>query len=73
MQGFFDLAYAAKAWAAGVVVAVGNVVTLLQVAAADEAISLTEAKGIWVAVTEVATVVFAMVAVFRKRNAHSPT
>lgn len=68
MNGFFDLGYAAKAWAAGLVVAVGNVVTLVQVATADEAISLTEAKGIWVGVTEVATVVVAAVAVFKARN-----
>jgi hypothetical protein len=72
MQGFFDLMYAAKAWAAGLVVAVGNVVTLAQVAAADEAISLTEAKGIWIAITEAATVALAMVAVFKKRNAVAP-
>lgn len=69
MQGFMDFAYAAKAWVAGVVVAIGNVVTLLQVAAADQSISFTEAKGIWIAVTEAATVILTMVAVFKKRNA----
>lgn len=65
---FFDMAYAAKAWIAGVVVAIGNVITLIEVAAADEAISLTEAKGIWLAITQAATTLFAMGAVYRKRN-----
>lgn len=68
MQGFFDLFYAAKAWAAGVVVAVGNVVTLIQVAAADKAISLDEANGIYIAVTEALTVLGAAVVVFKTRN-----
>lgn len=68
MNGFFDLAYAAKAWVAAVTVAVGNVVTLVQVAAADEAISLTEARGVWIAVTEAATVVLSAVAVYHARN-----
>lgn len=68
MEGFFDMLYAAKAWAAGVVVAVGQVVAAVQVAIADDAISLDEAQGIWLLVTEAATVVFAMVAVFKRRN-----
>jgi hypothetical protein len=68
MHNIFNMAYAAKAWVAGVVVAVGNVVTLVQVAAADEAISLTEAEGIWLAITEVVTVLLAMGAVYRARN-----
>jgi hypothetical protein len=68
MHNIFNMAYAAKAWVAGVVVAVGNVVTLVQVAAADEAISLTEAEGIWLAVTEAVTVLVAIGAVYRARN-----
>lgn len=62
------MAYAAKAWVAGGIVAVGNVVTLVQVAASDEAISLTEAKGIWLAATEAVTVLLAIGAVYRARN-----
>lgn len=72
MSGFFDLLYAAKAWAAGVVVAVGQVVAAVQLAVADEAISFDEAQGIWLLVTEAATVVFTAVAVFRTRNARAP-
>jgi hypothetical protein len=68
MHNIFNMAYAAKAWVAGVVVAVGNVVTLVQVAAADEAISLTEAEGIWLAVTEAVTALVAIGAVYRARN-----
>ena len=72
MNGFLDTAYAAKAWAAGVVAAVGNVVMLTQVAVADEAISFKEAKGIWVAVTAVGTVLASAYTVFKKRNAPAP-
>lgn len=68
LKDLTDFAYTAKAWAAGVVVAVGEVVTLVQVAAADDAISLDEAKGIWLAVTQAATLVAAVFAVWAKRN-----
>lgn len=69
MQGFLDLAYAAKAWVAGVVVAVGQVVTAVQLAVADEAISFDEATGVWVLVTQAATVLLAVRAVFKTKNA----
>lgn len=69
MSGLLDFAYAAKAWVAGVVVAIGQVVTAVQVASADKAISFDEARGIWLLVVQAATVVVAVVAVFRKRNA----
>ena len=71
MKGFLDVAYAAKAWVAGLVAAVGQVLMLWQVAAADKAISFDEAKGIWLAVTAVGTVLVSAVAVFKKRNAPS--
>lgn len=72
MQGFLDFAYAAKAWAAAVVVAVGQVVTAIQVASADKAISFDEARGIRVLVVQAATVMLTAVAVFKKRNASAP-
>lgn len=68
MNGFFDLAYAAKAWVAGVVFAVGQVVAAVQVAVADEAISLDEAQGIGLLITEAVTALLAMGAVFKTRN-----
>jgi hypothetical protein len=73
MDGIFDRAYAAKAWAAALVAAVSNVATLVQVAAADEAISLTEAKGIWLSVTAAASVLAGGWAVFKARNAPAPS
>ena len=72
MQGFFDFAYAAKAWAGGLWFAIGQVVAAVQLAVADEAISFDEAQGIWLLVTEAATVAVAMTAVFKRRNAPSP-
>lgn len=69
MNGLLDFAYAAKAWVAGVVVAIGQVVTAVQVASADKAISFDEARGIWLLVVQAATVIAAVVAVFKKRNA----
>jgi hypothetical protein len=63
-----DFAFTAKAWAAGVVVAIGEVVTLVQVAVSDDAISLDEAKGIYLAATQVVTLVVAVYAVWRARN-----
>lgn len=68
MEGIFDRAYAAKAWAAAVVAAVFNVVTLVQVAIADEAISLTEARGICLGITAVGGVLSGGVAVFKAKN-----
>lgn len=68
MKGFFDLAYAAKAWVGGLVFAVGQVVAAVQVAVTDEAISLDEAQGIWLLLTEAATVLLAMRAIFKTQN-----
>jgi len=45
------------AYAKSVVAAIGTVVTLVQAAAADQAISLDEASGIWTALLALATVV----------------
>lgn len=73
MAGFLDFAYAAKAWVAGVIVAIGNVVSLVQVAAADQAISFDEARGIWLAVTAVVTTVLTVRQVFKTKNAPHPT
>lgn len=73
MRGLFDLAYAFKAWAAGAVAAVGAVLTGWQVAAADEAITFDEARGLWLLVTQAATVLAGIVVVFRSRpNAPAP-
>jgi hypothetical protein len=44
-------------YAKAVVAAVGSVVTLVQAALADQAVSLDEAQGIWTAVLAAATVV----------------
>lgn len=72
MGEFLDFAYAAKAWVAGVVAAVGQVVTLVQVAAADEAITFDKAEGIRVAVIAALSTVAAAWAVFQRKNAPGP-
>jgi len=72
MEGFFDFAYSAKAWIGGLVFAVGQVVAGVQLAVADEAISFDEAQGLWLLVTEVLTVLVAVRAIFKARNAAAP-
>lgn len=72
MRGFFSLAYAGKAWVAAFTAVVTQIVAAVQLAAADQAISLTEAKGVWLLVTEAAGMVAGMVAVFRRRNGPGP-
>lgn len=72
MNGLFDLAYAAKAWVGALVFAVTQLVAGVQLAIADEAISLTEAQGLWLLATEVVGVVVLVRQVFRARNAPGP-
>lgn len=72
MQGFLDLAYAAKAWIAGVVFAVTQLVAGVQVAVADEAISFDEAQGVYLLATEVLGAVLLVRQVFKTKNAKAP-
>lgn len=73
MNGLFDFAYAAKAWVGALVFAVTQLVAGVQLAIADEAISLTEAQGLWLLATEVAGVIMLVRQVFKARNAPEPT
>ena len=59
----------AKALVAPVVTAVGGVATVVQATVADDAISLDEAKGVWLAVTAAVTTIAAAYGVWRTRNA----
>lgn len=72
MNGFLDLAYAAKAWVGMLVAAVTQVVAGVQLAVADEAISFDEAQGVWLLVTEAVGVLALGVSIFNKRNAPAP-
>lgn len=73
MRGFFDLAYAGKAWVGGAVFLVTQIIAAVQLAVSDDAVSLAEAQGIWLLLTEAAGMVAGMWAVFQKRNATTPT
>lgn len=68
LQDMLDFAKTAKAWVAAAVVTVGEVITLVQVVVADEAITLDEAKGVYIAVTQAVTILLASFAVWAKRN-----
>jgi hypothetical protein len=72
MNGFFDLAYSAKAWVGGVVFAVTQLVAGVQVAISDEAISFDEANGLYLLATEVVGAVLLVRQVFKARNAAAP-
>jgi hypothetical protein len=68
MRGWLDRAYAAKAWAGAVVAAVSAVVTAAQVAIADEAIDLTEARGVVLLALQALGVIATFRTVFNTKN-----
>lgn len=68
LNDILDVAKTAKAWVAGFVAILTQIVAAVQLAAADEAISLTEAKGVWLLVTEAVGMVAAVYTVWRTKN-----
>lgn len=72
-RGLFDVAYAAKAWVSGVVFAGTQLVAGVKLAAADQAISFTEAQGLWLLGIEFLGAVAVIGSVFATRNARAPS
>jgi len=72
MTGILDWAYAKKAWLASVWMAGAAVYELVVASIGDEAVTLTEAKGIWMALGGLAAILGVHVSVFKAKNAATP-
>lgn len=68
LDDILSFARTAKMWVAGLIAAVTQVIQLIQVAAADEAISFDEAKGIWLAITGAISTLLVMIGVYKTAN-----
>lgn len=73
LRGLLDFAYGAKAWVATAIGIVADIVILIQVVAADEAITFEEAEGVRLAITAGIANLLTLLGTFAVKNKPSPS